>query len=49
MNKKILSSINFLMNEFKRLSLKRKNGSINNQELETLKKLANFLGKKNKE
>ena len=46
MNKQIMESLNFLIREYKRLSKKKEDKSISNGELETLKKLEQYLGKK---
>ena len=41
-----MESLNFLINEYKRLKKKKEDKSISNGELETLKKLEQYLGKK---
>jgi len=46
MNKQIMQSLNFLINEYKRLKKKKEDKSISTGELETLKKLEQYLGKK---
>ena len=46
MNKQIMESLNFLINEYKRLKKKKKDKSISSCELEDLKKLEQYLGKK---
>jgi hypothetical protein len=46
MNKQIMESLNFLIREHKRLKKKKEDKSISNGELETLKKLEQYLGKK---
>ncbi len=46
MNKQIMESLNFLINEYKRLKKKKEDKSISTGELETLKKLEKYLGKK---
>ena len=46
MNKQIIESLNFLINEYKRLKKKKEDNSISRGELETLKKLEQYLGKK---
>ena len=46
MNKQIVESLNFLINEYKRLKKKKEDKSISTGELETLKKLEKYLGKK---
>tara|TARA_B100000965_G_scaffold84618_1_gene68130 strand:- start:170 stop:310 length:141 start_codon:yes stop_codon:yes gene_type:complete len=46
MNKQIMESLNFLINEYKRLKKKKEDKSISIGELETLKKLEQYLGKK---
>ena len=45
MNKNIHESINFLIAEYKRLKLKKKNKTITKEEKETLQKLLSFIGK----
>ena len=45
MTEKVTESIKFLMLEFKRLLKKKKNGTISQSEIETLKSLKKFLGK----
>ena len=47
MNKQIIESLNFLINEYKRLKKKKEVNSISRNELETLKKLQQYLGKNN--
>jgi len=46
MNKQIMDSLSFLINEYKRLKKKKEDKSISSGELETLKKLEQYLGKK---
>ena len=46
MNKAISQSLNFLLNEYKRLKKKKEMKKITPSENETLKKLSSFLGKK---
>ncbi len=46
MNKAISQSLNFLLNEYKRLKKKKEMKKITQSENETLKKLSSFLGKK---
>ena len=46
MSKKIMESLNFLINEYKRLKKKKEDENISSGELETLKKLEQYLGKK---
>ena len=46
MNKQIMDSLSFLINEYKRLKKKKEDKSISTGELETLKKLEQYLGKK---
>ena len=46
MSKKISESLNFLLKEYKRLKKKQKMNQISKSEIETLKKLSSFLGKK---
>ena len=46
MNKQIMESLNFLINEYKRLKKKKEDKSISSGELEALKKLVQYLGKK---
>ena len=46
MSKKISDSFNFLLKEYKRLKKKKDMNQINKSEIETLKKLTSFLGKK---
>ena len=45
MNKQIMESLNFLINEYKRLKKKKEDKSISSGELEALKKLERYLGK----
>ena len=45
MNKNFKESYVFLLSEYKRLILKKKNKIITKTELETLKKLSSFMGK----
>ena len=47
MNKQIVESLNYLINEYKRLKKKKEDKSISSGELETLKKLEQYLGKNN--
>lgn len=47
MKKNINESINFLIAEYKRLKLKKKNKTITKEEKETLQKLLYFIGKEN--
>ena len=46
MNKQIIESFNFLINEYKRLKKKKEDKSISSGEIEALKKLEQYLGKK---
>ena len=46
MNKQIMESLNFLIKEYKRLKKKKENRNISSSELESLKKLEKYLGKK---
>ena len=46
MNKEISESLNFLLKEYKRLLKKKEMNTISKTEIETLKKLSSFLGKK---
>ena len=46
MSKQIMESLNFLINEYKRLKKKKEDEKISSGELETLKKLEQYLGKK---
>ena len=46
MNKQIIDSLNFLIKEYKRLKKKKEDNSISKGEVETLKKLEQYLGKK---
>ena len=46
MNKQIMESLNFLIKEYKRLKKKKEDRSISRGELQTLKKLEQYLGKK---
>ena len=46
MNKQIMESLNFLINEYKRLKKKKKDKIISSGELEALNKLEKYLGKK---
>ena len=46
MSKQIIESLNFLLNEYKRLKKKKKDKSISSGEVQTLKKLEQYLGKK---
>ena len=46
MSKQIIESLNFLLNEYKRLKKKKEMKKITQSENETLKKLSSFLGKK---
>ncbi len=46
MSKQIIESLNFLLNEYKRLKKKKKDKSISSDEVQTLKKLEQYLGKK---
>ena len=48
MKNKISDSINFLLAEYKRLRLKKKNKKISIEEKKALDKIGIFLGKKNK-
>lgn len=45
MNKNIKDSFIFLLEEYKRLELKKRNKTISKAEEETLKKLSYFIGK----
>ncbi len=46
MNKQIMESLNFLIKEYKRLIKKKEDKNISSAELETLKQLEQYLGKK---
>ena len=46
MNKQIMESLNFLIKEYKRLIKKKEDKNISSAELETLKQLEKYLGKK---
>ena len=46
MNRQIMESLNFLINEYKRLKKKKEDRSISRGELQTLKKLEQYLVKK---
>ena len=46
MNKQIMESLNFLIDEYKRLKKKKEDKKISIGELETLRKLEKYLGKK---
>ena len=46
MNKEISKSLNFLLQEYKRLLKKKEMNTISKAEIEALKKLSSFLGKK---
>ncbi|MDC0194782.1 hypothetical protein OAJ82_00785 [Alphaproteobacteria bacterium] len=46
MNKKINESFNFLIKEYQRLKLKNKHKTISDEEKQTLRKIASFIGKK---
>ena len=46
MNKEITESLNFLLKEYKRLLKKKDMNTISKDEIEALKKLSSFLGKK---
>tara|TARA_B100000963_G_C22023497_1_gene408050 strand:- start:246 stop:386 length:141 start_codon:yes stop_codon:yes gene_type:complete len=46
MNKEISKSLNFLLQEYKRLLKKKEMNTISKVEIEILKKLSSFLGKK---
>ena len=46
MNKQIMESLNFLINEYKRLKKKKENRRISSGDLETIKQLEQYLGKK---
>ena len=46
MNKQIMESLNFLIDEYKRLKKKKEDKKISSGELETLRKLEQYLGKK---
>ena len=41
-----MESLNFLIKEYKRLKKKKENRNISSSELESLKKLEQYLGKK---
>ena len=45
MSEKVTYSIKFLMEEYKRLLIKKKKGTISKSESETLNSLIKFLGK----
>ena len=47
MNKQIMESLNFLIDEYKRLKKKKEDKKISSGELETLRKLEKYLGKSN--
>ena len=46
MNKQIMESLDFLIKEYRRLIKKKEDKSISSDELETLKQLEQYLGKK---
>ena len=46
MNKQIMESLNFLIKEYKRLKKIKENRSFSSGDLETLKPLEQYLGKK---
>ena len=46
MNKEVSESLNFLLKEYKRLKKKKEDKNITSGEIETLKKLEQYLGKK---
>ena len=46
MNKQIMESLNFLIDEYKRLKKKKEDKKISSGELATLRKLEKYLGKK---
>ena len=45
MNKKVSDSIHFLLAEYNRLIIKKKNTKLNESEKKTLESLTKFLGK----
>ena len=49
MNKQIMESLNFLIDEYKRLKKKKEDKKISSGELQTLRKLEKYLGKNNVE
>ena len=46
MSKKIMESLNYLIEEYKRLKRKKETNKLTSGELETFKKLEKYLGKK---
>ena len=46
MSKKIIESLNYLIEEYKRLKKKKIKNKLSNGEHETFKKLEQYLGKK---
>ena len=46
MSKKIIESLNYLIEEYKRLKKKKEKNKLTNGELETFKRLEQYLGKK---
>tara|TARA_B100000575_G_scaffold161516_1_gene129064 strand:+ start:1076 stop:1222 length:147 start_codon:yes stop_codon:yes gene_type:complete len=47
MSKKIIESLSYLMEEYKRLKKKKQKNKLTSGELETFKKLEQYLGKNN--
>tara|TARA_B100000963_G_scaffold27762_1_gene20633 strand:- start:58 stop:204 length:147 start_codon:yes stop_codon:yes gene_type:complete len=47
MSKKIIESLSYLMEEYKRLKKKKQKNKLTSDELETFKKLEQYLGKNN--
>jgi len=47
MSKKIMQSLNYLIQEYKRLKKKKQKNELTDGELETFKKLEQYLGKNN--
>ena len=47
MSKKIIESLNYLIEEYKRLKKKKEKNKLTSGELETLKRLEKYLGKIN--
>ena len=45
MSKKIIESLNYLIEEYKRLKKKKEKNKLTSGELETLKRLEKYLGK----
>tara|TARA_B100000575_G_scaffold213452_1_gene174232 strand:- start:380 stop:520 length:141 start_codon:yes stop_codon:yes gene_type:complete len=46
MSNKIMKSLNYLVEEYKRLKKKKEKNKLTSGELETFKKLEQYLGKK---